>query len=59
VLAELYVSTTGIGYFTQTFSERFDPADLFGLITVLATIAIVLNEVARRLELHFSRWRSD
>jgi NitT/TauT family transport system permease protein len=59
VLAELYVSTTGIGYFTQLFSEKFDPTDLFGLITVLAAIAIVLNELARRLELRFSRWRSD
>jgi ABC-type nitrate/sulfonate/bicarbonate transport system permease component len=59
VLAELYVSTTGIGYFTQLFSEKFDPTDLFCLITVLAAIAIGLNELTRRLELHFSRWRSD
>jgi NitT/TauT family transport system permease protein len=58
VLAELYVSSTGIGYFTQTFSEQFDSAHLFALIAILAAIAIVLNEVARRLESRFSRWRS-
>lgn len=57
VLAELYVSQNGIGYFTQNFSERFDPADLFGLVTILAVIAIVLSEGAHRLELHFNRWR--
>jgi ABC-type nitrate/sulfonate/bicarbonate transport system permease component len=57
VLAELYVSQNGIGYFTQNFSERFDPADLFGLVGILAVIAIALSEGAHRLELHFNRWR--
>jgi ABC-type nitrate/sulfonate/bicarbonate transport system permease component len=57
VLAELYVSQNGIGYFTQNFSERFDPSDLFGLVAILAVIAIVLSETAHRLELHFNRWR--
>lgn len=58
LLAELYVSTAGIGYFTQLYSETFDPAPLFALITVLALMAIALNEAVRRAELRASRWRS-
>ena len=57
LLAELYVSTAGIGYFTQMFTENFDPTKLFGLIAVLAAMAILLNELVRRAEIRFSRWR--
>ena len=57
LLAELYVSTAGIGYFTQMFTENFDPTKLFGLIAMLAAMAIVLNELVRRAENRFSRWR--
>jgi ABC-type nitrate/sulfonate/bicarbonate transport system permease component len=57
LLAELYVSTAGIGYFTQMFTENFDPTKLFGLIAMLAAMAIILNEIVRRAENRFSRWR--
>jgi NitT/TauT family transport system permease protein len=57
LLSELYVSTAGIGYFTQMFTENFDPTKLFGLIAMLAAMAIILNEIVRRAEVHFSRWR--
>jgi NitT/TauT family transport system permease protein len=58
LLAELYVSTAGIGYFTTLFTQSFDPTKLLGLVSVLAAMAIVLNGLARRAEAHFSRWRS-
>lgn len=57
LLAELYVSTTGIGYFTTLFTQNFEPDNLLGLISVLAAMAIVLNEIVRRAEIHFARWR--
>jgi ABC-type nitrate/sulfonate/bicarbonate transport system permease component len=57
LLAELYVSTAGIGHFTTMFTENFDPTKLFGLVAMLATMAIVLNEIVRRAETKFSRWR--
>jgi ABC-type nitrate/sulfonate/bicarbonate transport system permease component len=57
LLAELYVSTTGIGFFTQAFTNAFAPAKLFGLIILLAAIAIALNELLRLAERRFSRWR--
>src|SRR5690242_20922504 len=31
LLAELYVSTAGIGYFTTLFTQNFDPTKLLGL----------------------------
>lgn len=58
LLAELYVSTAGIGFFTTTFTQNFDPTKLLGLIGMLAAMAIVLNEVVRRAEVYFGRWRA-
>jgi ABC-type nitrate/sulfonate/bicarbonate transport system permease component len=57
LLAELYVSTAGIGYFTTLFTQNFDPTKLLGLIGMLAAMAIVLNEGVRRLEVKYARWR--
>jgi ABC-type nitrate/sulfonate/bicarbonate transport system permease component len=59
LLAELYVSTAGIGYFTTMFTQNFDPTKLLGLIGTLAAMAIILNELVRRAEVHFARWRTD
>ena len=52
-------NTAGIGYFTQLFTQNFDPTKLLGLISVLAAMAIVLNEIVRRAEVHFGRWLTD
>jgi ABC-type nitrate/sulfonate/bicarbonate transport system permease component len=59
LLAELYVSTAGIGFFTTQFTQNFNPTKLLGLISVLAAMAIALNEIVRRAELRYSRWRMD
>jgi NitT/TauT family transport system permease protein len=59
LLAEFYVSTAGIGYFTTLFTQNFDPTKLLGLISILAAMAIILNEIVRRAEVHFGRWRTD
>jgi ABC-type nitrate/sulfonate/bicarbonate transport system permease component len=56
LLAELYVSTAGIGFYTRLFAESFSPPDLFALIAVLAAIAVTLNELCRMAERHFRRW---
>jgi ABC-type nitrate/sulfonate/bicarbonate transport system permease component len=57
ILAELYVSTAGIGYFTRLFAESFDPAPLFALIGILTVIALGLNEIVRTVERRFTRWK--
>ena len=58
LLAELYVSTAGIGFYTRLFAESFSPPDLFALIAVLAAIAVTLNELCRTMERRFSRWHA-
>ena len=58
LLAELYVSIAGIGYFTSMFTQSFDPTRLLGLISILAARAIVMNELVRRAEVHFSKWKA-
>jgi ABC-type nitrate/sulfonate/bicarbonate transport system permease component len=57
LLAELYASARGIGFFTRQFTDSFDPASLFALIAVIALMAIVINEVLRRAEMRVSAWR--
>jgi len=58
ILAELYVSTSGVGYFTKLFAESFDPSPLFALIGTLALMAIGLNELVRVIERRFTRWKN-
>ena len=50
ILAELYVSTSGIGYFARLFAENYNPAPLFALIGVLAAIALAFNGIVRLVE---------
>ncbi len=58
ILAELYVSTQGIGYFTKVFAETMDPAPLYAIIFLLAAIAITFNEIVRIAERRFTRWKA-
>jgi len=57
ILAELFVSSNGIGNYTQIFAETFKPASLYAVILVLAITAVVLNELVALVEKHFSRWK--
>jgi NitT/TauT family transport system permease protein len=56
LLAELFVSQEGVGHYTRLFTSSFQPQKLFAIITALAVIAVVLNELCRRVERHMSRW---
>lgn len=57
ILAELFVSSNGIGNYTQIFAETFKPASLYAVILVLAVTAVVLNEIVGLIEKRFSRWK--
>jgi ABC-type nitrate/sulfonate/bicarbonate transport system permease component len=57
ILAELFVSSNGIGSFTQIFAETFKPASLYALVTILAVMAVAVNEIVGLVETHFSRWK--
>jgi ABC-type nitrate/sulfonate/bicarbonate transport system permease component len=57
LLAELYVSAGGIGYYTRLFTDTFVPSKVFALIGVLSLFAVCLNEAARKAEQYFQKWR--
>jgi ABC-type nitrate/sulfonate/bicarbonate transport system permease component len=57
MVAELYISTAGVGYYAQQFANAFAPAKLFGLVILLAALAIALNEMLRTVERRASFWR--
>lgn len=57
ILAELFVSTAGIGYFTQLYAENLQPAALLALIATLAVMAVALNECVRAVEARFTQWK--
>jgi NitT/TauT family transport system permease protein len=57
LLAELYASSNGIGFFTRQFTDSFDPTSLFGLVSIIALMAICINEALRRAEIKASAWR--
>ena len=57
VLAEIFVSQGGIGFFTLAYSETFNPSALMALVLTLALMAIALNELVRLVEARCSRWR--
>lgn len=56
LLAELYVSQAGVGYYTRQFTESFAPQKLFALVAILAILAVTLNALSRWVELRFTRW---
>jgi ABC-type nitrate/sulfonate/bicarbonate transport system permease component len=57
VLAEIFVSQGGIGFYTLAYSETFNPAALMALVLTLAFMAIALNELVRLVEARFSGWK--
>lgn len=58
ILAELYASQRGVGYYIRHYSETFESHNLFALVLLVSVTGIVMNEILRRAERHFSRWRS-
>ena len=57
LLAELFVSQAGVGFYTRRFTDGFQPANLFALIAMLAAIAVSMNEICRFAESWFNKWR--
>lgn len=50
LLAEIYVSSLGIGLYVRLFTDSMQGGKLFGLIFSLAALAVVLNAGVRALE---------
>jgi NitT/TauT family transport system permease protein len=57
VVAEMFTAIKGLGGMVIKYSSDFDTAGLFVPIIVLAVLGVVLSELAKQMELVFSRWK--
>lgn len=57
VVAELYASNQGLGFFMQLAGIQFRTADLFFGVLLVAAFGVLSNVLLSRLEARFSRWR--
>ncbi len=55
LLAELFASSSGIGFFTRQFTESFDPTSLFALILIVVLISVSANTLLTQVQHHVSR----
>ena len=59
LLAELFATTAGIGFFVQLYTSSFRPEMLFALFFLVAAVAISINETLRYLERKASVWKEE
>lgn len=57
VVAEMFTAIKGLGGMVIKYSSDFDTAGLFVPIIVLAVLGMILSELAKQLEMVFSRWK--
>lgn len=57
VLAELLVSTTGLGLLLNTYAQLFDTAALIGVVIVLMLLGVIGTAAIARLETAITPWR--
>ena len=57
LIAELFVSQRGVGYWITLYTSGFKTDRVLALILLLAAVAVALGAVWRRAESRLSRWR--
>ncbi|MHB8620022.1 MAG: ABC transporter permease, partial [Chloroflexota bacterium] len=57
LLAELFISQKGVGFYVHQFTATFKSAETLGLVATLALFAMLLNEILRAFERRLSFWR--
>lgn len=58
VLAELLVSTTGLGLLLNTYSQTYDTAALIGVLLMLMLLGVLGTAFVARLERAITPWRT-
>jgi NitT/TauT family transport system permease protein len=59
VTVELLMIATGIGRLMLFFGDHFDSASLYGVVFVVVAEAVILMEVAKRVEQRLIRWKAE
>jgi ABC-type nitrate/sulfonate/bicarbonate transport system permease component len=56
IVAELFLSSQGLGYFVQNSTSNFQMDDAFAGIVILAVVALLLNWGVGTIERRFTHW---
>lgn len=59
VIAELFVSTAGIGSLVRTYSNNFQTAKALALVLTISFAVIIIGTGWNRVEAYLTRWRGD
>jgi NitT/TauT family transport system permease protein len=58
IVAQLYVSTVGIGHLISTYGEQFQVDQVVFLVVLVTVFAYAVNVLLRRFERRFDSWRA-
>ena len=59
VVGEMIAAKWGLGQQVMEYSYNYKPAGVFGVLAILALIAICLNELMTRVERRLGRWKGE
>lgn len=59
IVAQLYVSTVGIGHLIATYGQLFQVDQIVFLVVLVAVVAYLVNLALERLQSRFDRWRGE
>lgn len=57
IIGELIASNRGLGYLVQRAGSEFDTAGIFAALSVIALLALVLNQIVEVLQRRLQRWK--
>jgi ABC-type nitrate/sulfonate/bicarbonate transport system permease component len=57
VVAEFFLSPSGLGQMIMTGSQNFDTAGMLAAIFVIVLLGVCLMDIGRYLEKRFAGWR--
>jgi NitT/TauT family transport system permease protein len=57
IIGEMIASNKGLGYLVQRAGSEFDTAGAFAALTVIALIAVILNEFVQTIQTRMERWK--
>jgi NitT/TauT family transport system permease protein len=58
IVAELYVSTAGIGHLIQTYGQAFQMSEVVFLVVLVGVFGYLINLALQRVERRFESWRA-
>ncbi|RTL55293.1 MAG: ABC transporter permease [Bradyrhizobiaceae bacterium] len=57
IIGEMIASNKGLGYLVQRAGSEFDTAGVFAALTIIALLAVILNEVVQAIQTRLERWK--